>query len=191
MIKKGLFIMLIFGVALSLTGCAAMGPNYNAGIAMTSPQPVEPLMYEDEKVRIQFHGDVSEGTGNVELITEIMNKTDDEIEIIWDDSEFEDFDNQISSLRPYESLLTSEDHADLTIIPSGEKKTTKIIPDDTVAGVDIDAEHLVYRMGAGDAAITRLDGETLRVLLPIEFGEEIEEYNFDFEVYVEAGGLFW
>ena len=104
------------------------------------------------------------------------NKSDNSIKIIWDEAVYIDEDN--SSLRVIHSgvkYVDGEKAQPLTVIA----KKTKI--NDLVTPVD----NIYYSGGWGKRplfSVQKSAGKTVKILLPIQIQETINEYIFSFKV---------
>lgn len=126
--------------------------------------------YEDDFIKIIWQPDLTEFSFTLE------NKLDNSIKIIWDEAVYIDEDN--SSRKVMHSGVKYEDGEKaqpLTVIAKKTKINDLVIPVDNICYVDGWRKLPLF-------SVQKSAGKTVKILLPIQIQETINEYIFSFKI---------
>ena len=126
--------------------------------------------YEDDFIKIIWLPDLTEFSFTLE------NKLDNSIKIIWDEAVYIDEDN--SSRKVMHSGVKYEDGEKaqpLTVIAKKTKINDLVIPVDNICYVDGWRKLPLF-------SVQKSAGKTVKILLPIQIQETINEYIFSFKI---------
>lgn len=176
MSKKIVFLLIGITLTLLLVGCGGI----DLTMELLEPESKEENIawFEDDDIKIIFYPEI--GFDLEGIIFNLENKTNSNIEIIWDEIVIIDQDN-----TPYNvfhegiKYINKESSMKNTMLPPGTQKTDTIIPVDKVYwnGDYWDNDGITDRsnMDIGDYV-------DIKLILPLLINEEKHSYEFKFRV---------
>ena len=133
--------------------------------------------YEDDFIKIIWLPDLTEFSFTLE------NKLDNSIKIIWDEAVYIDEDN--SSLKVMHSGVKYEDREKaqpLTVIAKKTKINDLVIPVDNIHYVNPSKYSSGFWRELPLFSVQKSAEKTVKILLPIQIQETINEYIFSFKI---------
>lgn len=181
------------GIAFTQIGCAA--PTVDADMRLTEVRRPEEaseqwgdyeieeaedgLAYEDDLVRV-----VTIPTNGM-FVLNIENKTDHSVQLIWDRASFVGTTGSSSKVTSGDTRVMDVGQSQTpTPIPANASTTVTAIPNAVIYDNDGDGVDDVNPLFAASDS-TEFDeheGETARLIVPLEVEDTVNEYTFVFEV---------
>ncbi len=174
---RRIVLLLLFMGFLLLVGCAGM---YSASIELVSPSPTDGLSYSDDNLKISFYRYVTE---SIEFRLE--NVGDKKITVLWDEAIF--VDPQGIDMRV---VAVGDEDIDGFL----ESFPQELAPDEVIEDKIIPRENIYFRARSEDwhvfqivptetadlSFVRNFQGEMISLIVPVEIGGEVREYQFDF-----------
>lgn len=166
------------------------GSKYEYWYALTKPIVSDRLRYEDDRIFIQF------GIDESFVKVWLLNISDQALSVHWDRVTFV-VDGVITPFKYSENAYTLDpDQWNPTVIPPYEYAIDFLVPADNIRvrnGIWVEQDLFPTRdFGSEDLRneILQNIGKSIAIFMPLNFGEEVNEYVFGFEV-AEIEKLDW
>jgi len=179
-------ILALILLLLLISGCSGL---YLARLEMLSPAPSDDLNFSDENIRIAFAPYITES-----LDFKVENKSEEPLEIIWEDAYFtnpQGWKMELILLENREISLATETPAPTRLSP-GEILKDRLVPRENIYYHTQAREWRIFNIIPTEtekiSIVRQFDGEIISLLLPIRRGEKTENYSFEFRVNLRPFG---
>lgn len=181
--KRKIFIVMILLITF-LSGCEQPTVTFLT-ITMIDPQPTNGIRFEDDLLIVEF-GDVVLKTINAK----ITNKSEKTIRLIWDEAVYIDNNRKVSRAIHTDVLAIDRQKTIIpTVIPAGTYVEIRIVPEENIYWCSSSSQYSssgwrirnLFTPSPGNS-LREFSGERFAIIVPVEVGEEIIEYRFEFEI---------
>ncbi|MCR5362042.1 MAG: leucine-rich repeat domain-containing protein [Bacteroidales bacterium] len=151
--------------------------NRYSGVSEVEDESVKRYKFEDDIISVTISGLPS----NFSFV--LRNKTENSLKIIWDEAVFVDFNGNTSKVMHNGVKYAERENAQMpTTIITGAQVSDNITPNVFVKSTN--SGWIAYDNYPKDAS---LEGSTIKIMLPIQIKNQINEYIFEFSLkYIES-----